>query len=124
MNVTLRTQGVELSEELRKKLDRKLMFALDRHQHWLVEVDVFLADVNGPRGGVDKLCQITATGRGSERVRILEKSSNVIAGVNRAAQRLSYRIAKLTKKRRGTAQASSAMMRSQLSIFSMRSQGV
>lgn len=100
MNVTLRTQGVELNEELRKKLDRKLMFALDRHQHWLVDVDVFLADVNGPRGGVDKLCQITATGKGAQKVRILEKSHNLLLGVNRAAQRLSYRIGKLTKRQR------------------------
>jgi hypothetical protein len=48
--------------------------------------------VNGPRGGVDKLCQITADLRGSMPVHILEKGDDLLATVNRAARRLSYRV--------------------------------
>jgi hypothetical protein len=48
--------------------------------------------VNGPRGGVDKQCQISAELRGSMPVHILEKGDDLPAAVNRAARRLSYRI--------------------------------
>lgn len=51
MNVTLRTNGIDLTNALREQTDRKLLFAQDRHQSRLVEVAVFLTDVNGPRGG-------------------------------------------------------------------------
>ncbi len=44
--------------DLRDLTERRVRFVL-RRLGWLVpRADVFLSDVNGPRGGVDKRCQV------------------------------------------------------------------
>ena len=100
MNVTVRTNGIELTDELRERIERKLEFALDRHQSRLTEVSVFLADVNGPRGGADKLCQITASVKGLSPVKMLEQSSDLTLSIHRAVHRLGFRLSEQTRRQR------------------------
>lgn len=99
MIVTLRTQGVELNENLRREAGRRLTFALDRHQDRLSELIVFISDLNGPRGGVDKLCQVTAVLKGLPPLTILEQSQNLLSGLTRAGRRLALRIDRRCKSR-------------------------
>ena len=63
-------------------------------------ISVHVSDVNGPRGGVDKLCQITADVRGSQPVMILEKGVDLLAVINRAVRRLRYRIGRRVHRER------------------------
>jgi len=100
MLFNLRTQGVELNEELRREIGRRLMFAMDRHLNRLSEITLFVADVNGPRGGIDKICQLSAALKGQPPLTILVQSENVLAGLTRAARRLAYAIDKRNKYRR------------------------
>ncbi len=94
MKVLLRPRGIEWSDELQKLVERSIAFAVDRYSSRVTQITVYLADVNGPRGGVDKQCQISAELRGSMPVHILEKGDDLLAAVNRAARRLSYRVAR------------------------------
>lgn len=44
--------------DLRDLTERRVRFVL-RRMHWMVpRVDVQMSDVNGPRGGADKRCQV------------------------------------------------------------------
>lgn len=92
MKISVRPRDIELSDELQKQVERSVAFAVDRHSTQVTQVSVYLADLNGPRGGVDKLCQITADLKGSTPVLILEKGDDLLATVNRAVRRLGYRI--------------------------------
>lgn len=92
MKVSVRPRGIEWSDELKKQVKRSIAFAVDRHSARVTHISIYLADVNGPRGGVDKLCQITADLKRSTPILILEKGDDLLATVNRAARRLSYRI--------------------------------
>jgi len=92
MKVLLRPRGIEWSDELQKLVERSIAFAVDRYSSRVTQITVYLADVNGPRGGVDKQCQISAELRGIMPVHILEKGDDLLAAVNRAARRLSYRV--------------------------------
>lgn len=49
----------ESGDELAEYTGRRLRFALGRFAGRIERVMVRLSDVNGPRGGVDKRCQIT-----------------------------------------------------------------
>ncbi len=100
MHVTLRTQGVELNEDQRREIGRRLMSALDRHQSRITEVKVFVSDVNGPRGGIDKVCQISATMKGHPPLKVLERSGNFITGLTKAGRRLGLQIAESKRSRR------------------------
>jgi ribosome-associated translation inhibitor RaiA len=60
MNVIFRSRDTG-AERLRELAVRRVQFAL-RRMSWLVpRADVQLSDVNGPRGGVDKRCQVRLT---------------------------------------------------------------
>src|SRR5437870_2756777 len=67
--------GVTSRAILKRESERRLYFATDRFQTQIREIDVVLRDVNGPRGGVDKLCRITARLRHGGSLAIEEKST-------------------------------------------------
>jgi hypothetical protein len=65
-----------------------LHFATDRFRDNIREISVALRDVNGPRGGIDKQCKITATLWRGGTVKIEEKRSSFIGAIGRATKRL------------------------------------
>ena len=101
MKITVRTHDFDLDETLQKKVERSIEFAVDRHRDRIDRIGVCLADLNGPRGGVDKLCQMTAEVRGIGTLHISENGSNVTAVAGRAARRLGFRIRRSIERRRG-----------------------
>jgi putative sigma-54 modulation protein len=58
MRLEIRRRGVKVTEELRKYLKERLRFALSRFRHRIVSIRVYLQDLNGLRGGMDKKCRI------------------------------------------------------------------
>ena len=60
MNLEIRIRSTDLTEALHAYVERRLHFSLGRFAGRLGAVKVRITDVNGPRGGVDKLCRITA----------------------------------------------------------------
>ena len=58
MKVNLRFHGIRRTAEDVEYVRRRARFALLRFSRRVVRVDVLLADENGPRGGVDKRCQV------------------------------------------------------------------
>ena len=62
MRVLVRIRGVDGSEELAEHTERRVHQHLSRFGRQVAGVTVRLSDVNGPRGGRDKRCQVTVTG--------------------------------------------------------------
>jgi ribosome hibernation promoting factor len=54
MRIYVQTQGFELTSAIDKHLRRKLARNLAGSENDIIAVDVFLGDVNGPKGGIDK----------------------------------------------------------------------
>jgi hypothetical protein len=103
MEITFRTRDLDWNETLQKQVQRSINSAVDRHRNRIARISVSLADVNGPRGGVDKLCQITADVRGTKPVLISETGTDLLAAVGRATRRLGYRIGSNIARRRRSA---------------------
>ena len=55
---TLKNTVGPTSPELAAHIERRLRFALSKFSSRIRRVGVFLADQNGPRGGIDKTCRI------------------------------------------------------------------
>lgn len=55
---TIKARGGKPASELAAHVERRLRFALTRFSGRIGRVSVFLADQNGPRGGIDKTCRI------------------------------------------------------------------
>ena len=60
MNLILKTRSVEVPESLAQDIERRVRLVLGRFGRKIAHVTVRFADVNGTRGGVDKLCRVEA----------------------------------------------------------------
>jgi ribosome-associated translation inhibitor RaiA len=76
-----------MNKRLRKRIEYRLQFAVRRFEQHVREFAVHLADENGPRGGVDTVCRLTATFHDGGTIRVLEKDSNIMRAIYRAAKR-------------------------------------
>ena len=87
MRVTIQTNGFEMTSALRAYTEQRLATALGwarEHMHKLV---VWLSDINGPRGGVDKRCKIQVQLGGGREVIIEDTEADLYAAIDRAADR-------------------------------------
>ena len=100
MEIAVRVRQLGWNEDLQKEVERSIEYAVDRHRSRIDRVLVCLTDLNGPRGGSDKLCHITADVRGARPVLIVERGAELLAVVNRAVRRLGYRIGRSIHRRR------------------------
>jgi ribosomal subunit interface protein len=54
MNIQLQTQGFDLTDAIRAHVKKQINFNLVNFESHIMSVDVFLSDINGPKGGPDK----------------------------------------------------------------------
>jgi putative sigma-54 modulation protein len=103
MEMEIRFQGLDGSAALREHTERRAGFALGRFAHALRRVVVRFTDVNGPRGGRDKQCQVTAVGAVGP-ARVAEVNGDCYAAADgaltRLAQLVGRRLARLRSARR------------------------
>jgi hypothetical protein len=87
MELHIRMQGIEEGDELRRFVERRVRFAFDSFGEAVTFVRVRLADQNGPKGGVDKSCRVTALARPALTVLVEEVDADEHAAVSRAVGR-------------------------------------
>ena len=58
MQFHIHSKNFSLTDALRSHIERRLHFDLARFQPLVRRIEVRLSDVNGPRGGQDKCCQV------------------------------------------------------------------
>ncbi len=100
MELQVQARQFHLSEELREHVERRINFALGQFDRRVSRVAVSLSDVNGPKGGVDKQCQILVHLRRGNPVKIQDVDVDFGAVVNRAADRAGRAVARRVQRRR------------------------
>ena len=58
MQIEICGREVKVGERLREYIEQRARFALERLARPIRKIRVQLRDLNGPRGGVDKSCQV------------------------------------------------------------------
>ena len=87
MKMRLAAHGIELSDDLKDYIRRRVHFSLGRFAGRIRFLSVRLADVNGPRGGVDKRCDIRVDVGLRQQVFVCERQANLHAAVAFAMER-------------------------------------
>ena len=105
MRIAILCRGFLATQAIRDYAKRRLTTALGRYQPVLASVQVRLADVNGPRGGVDKHCVVEVVGPAMAPIIVRERDADLYVAIDRAADRIDRatgrRIARLRAPRRG-----------------------
>jgi len=100
MQVFVSAKNFKVNETIREHIDRRLAFALDRFQQEIDRVDVSLADLNGPKGGLDKQCRMVAKLRSLGTLVIEDQDMDFFAVIDRAADRLGHAVQRAIDRRR------------------------
>jgi len=100
MRIEVRGRGFEVGADLGGYAERRALLAMSRFASRIETLSLRLADTNGPRGGVDKECQIVARLRPSGALRVAEQDADIYAAIARASERLARAVARELARRR------------------------
>ena len=101
MKIEIRFRGLEYSNALREHVARRIHFHLSRFGSELMTVLVRIADVNGPKGGIDKRCQVTVRGQRFGSATLNEMSGDAYSAVDMAMERVSRSVGRELDRVRG-----------------------
>lgn len=87
MKVRIRGRHLEVTAGMRAHAERAIEFAFGRFSARVERVEVFVLDVNGPRGGVDKCCRVAARLRPNGLIYLEETAVDLYAALDRAIGR-------------------------------------
>lgn len=93
MRVLIQTQGLNLSQEDQNHIRQRLRQGLSRFGEKAIGVTLYLRDINGPRGGHDKDCQLVIDLEDSTAV-VRDRGIQIRALVDRALHRAVHTIGK------------------------------
>ena len=100
MRVSIRPRNMTADENLRSRIDHCLEATFHPVQNYLSGVDVYLTDVNGPRGGPDKHCRVVARLPAGRPVVVSRTGRDPLAAVAQAAAVCRRSVRTLSKRRR------------------------
>ena len=98
MNVQMVSKEFSLSPSLREHITRRLNFAFARTHHKVGRIIIRLRDLNGPRGGPDKVCQVDVELPNRPGVVIREVQENIYNAIDNAVKRAAYRTMRLASR--------------------------
>jgi ribosome-associated translation inhibitor RaiA len=94
MQVAVHSDRRIISENQLEVLHKRLEFALARFEARLGRVAVYLHDLNGDKGGVDKQCKVIIPLRRGKSIVMEDRDSNWLALFDRIAERIGYNVSK------------------------------
>ncbi len=87
MKMRLAAHGIELSGDLKDYIRRRVHFSLGRFAGSIRSLSIRLADIKGPRGGVDKRCDIRVDVGLRQQVIVCERQANLHTAIAFAMER-------------------------------------
>lgn len=99
MRLQIRSRGIEITEEVRERVGERLEQVLGRFVRHVALVRVYLRDLNGPRGGVDKKCRIVVEMPRDGRVVVSGTDADVHVAIAETASRAAVAVKRHLKRR-------------------------
>lgn len=100
MPVSVRTGACLADAGLRETVVNCVYWTLRRYAKRICDVGVWLDDVNGPRGGIDRVCRIQVRLAGPGILTVESRAGTIHAAVGMAADRAKRAIVRKLKRRR------------------------
>ncbi len=87
MQIQIHSDDFNLTDGLRDHIVKRLAYSLNHGRDVISRVVVRLADINGPKGGVDKCCGIEVRLKGRATIAIDDTQTDLYVAIDRAAER-------------------------------------
>ena len=99
MKIDIHSQGITLSSNVKNHTDTKARLALGVFSSKINKVDIYLSDVNGPKGGEDMLCKVITTAYGEAPFAVQEKAKTLYEAINVCLHRVKRSASRKFEKR-------------------------
>jgi len=99
MRMSIRGKRLKVGPELRVEVERRVYFALGRFADVVRTVEISLADVDGPHGGIDKNSRIVVQLKPTEEVVAEATDVTVLAAIDRACYRVKRLVGRAVERR-------------------------
>ena len=100
MNLRIQTQGFSLTPAIGAWVHEQMRNTIRRYSDELIGVDVFLRDLNGPKGGHDKQAIVRLHIRHNEPIAVTSTYDDLYKAIDEAARRAGRTVRKNVKRRR------------------------
>jgi len=109
MQITIQARQFSLTEALRNYAERRLRFALTCYGDHIQRVVMRLSDINGPRGGEDKRCQLQVVLSGFADVVVEDTEADLYMAIDRATGRAGRSVARRIERQKTLLRRSSTL---------------
>ena len=100
MNIVIESSRSGEPKDWRQTVEQRVRLALQRLQSQVRQARISLRDVNGPKGGADKQCQIMLTTAGHGRLVIVSRAEHAQGALNQALQGATHTLARMWQRKR------------------------
>ena len=102
MRISVSSENVKVNEKTHEHIQRCIYFAMGRFGTAIERVEVRVADINGPRGGIDKRCQIIVKlfSQGSNPIVVSATEDSLSAAIVYASDRAGRTVGRAIERRR------------------------
>jgi ribosome-associated translation inhibitor RaiA len=100
MNIDVQTQGFSLTTAIEQHVRAQIQSQLDKLSDHVVSVDVFLRDINGPRGGLDKKVLMRTRLRSQPMLATEQTRSDLYDAIVAAARQTRRAVKRSVRKRK------------------------
>jgi len=94
MNININAKKFKLTEALKQYAIKRINFSLGHKSEHIQKIAMRLSDINGPRGGADKRCQLQIKLNGMANVVVADTQSDMYNAIDSACDRASYTVTK------------------------------
>jgi ribosome-associated translation inhibitor RaiA len=98
MQIDIQAGSLSLNEDVRDSVKQRIIMRLARFQDNIHSIKVYIKDINGPKGGVDKECTVKVKANNLEEVVISSKAESWVNAVDRSTERAKSLLARRLKK--------------------------
>ena len=99
MNIRIQTQGFTLTPAIAAWTHDRLSRSLQRFSEDITSIDVYLKDINGPKGGEDKQALVRVQLRSGPPVFVETPHTDMYAAIDRSSRRVQRTVRRLLKKK-------------------------
>ncbi|MDA0284008.1 MAG: HPF/RaiA family ribosome-associated protein [Planctomycetota bacterium] len=100
MRLSIRSHLIELTDDLRETVERRIYFALSRFGPRIERATVTLEDISGTRGGVVQRCRIVIKPQRGDELIVIATDADLHAAISFAADRAGRVVQRELERRR------------------------
>jgi putative sigma-54 modulation protein len=104
MNIQVNFRNIKKSNAAIKRISGRLSLAFARTQDAIQSVSIMISDVNGPKGGVDKLCRILIKSAQLPDIVITENQTRISTAIDRCIARARQSLSRKLKRNKQSLQ--------------------